>query len=119
MPELNRWRDIYKHLKSKGYDVYAPGQKVGDCTSKYIVVKNDGTAKVAGTSSEQEYYSVMCYVPLAEYSELETFKQKVKEDMKELHPMVSAVGEETPSYTDTNNKSHMISVEYRNYKKSF
>ena len=38
----SRWQDLYLHLKNKGYDVYAPAQKVGECTEPYLVVKNDG-----------------------------------------------------------------------------
>lgn len=116
MPE-SRWQDIFVHLGKNGFNVFPPGVKVGECTEKYIVVKNDGSTKVAGTSTEQEFYSVMCYVPLNEYSKLEVFKQDVKKCMSELSPMIKRHGKESPSFTDDKIKSHMISIEYSNYKK--
>ena len=35
----SRWQDLYDYLRSKGYEVYSPGQKDGDCLSPYLVVK--------------------------------------------------------------------------------
>lgn len=116
-PLESRWQDIFHHLKEKGYDIYAPGTKVGECTKPYIVVKNDGSYKHANFSTDREMYAVMCYVPKGQYSKLEPMVQKVKKDMKELEPMVLPYGQQMPSYYDDNYKAHYISIEYENYKK--
>lgn len=116
-PAKSRWEDIFLLLKKAGYEVYSPGTKVGDCTSKYIVVSNDGSTKHIGISTDDSYYSVMCYVPRDKYSELDTFVQNVKSKMKELEPMILPYGNETPAYYDDGVKAHMISIEYKNYKK--
>ena len=113
----SRWQDIYKHLKNNGIDVYSPGVKIGECTKEYVVVKNDGSAKVSGISTDEDYYSIMCYVPKQKYSRLEPLVQKVKEIMKELKPMIQPAGSQTPSYYDDSVKAHMASIEYKNYKK--
>ena len=113
----SRWRDIFLHLKKEGFDVYSPGTKVGECTEEYIVVKNDGSSKHPTVSSDNDLYAVMCYVPKESYSRLEPMVQEVKKAMKGLEPMILPYGSQTPSYYDDSYKAHMISIEYKNYKK--
>jgi hypothetical protein len=113
----SRWQDIYLHLKKSGFDVYSPGVKIGECTKEYIVVKNDGSFKHPMVSSDNDLYAVMCYVPKENYSRLEPMVQEVKKAMKELEPMIMPYGNQTPSFYDDSCKAHMISIEYKNYKK--
>lgn len=113
----SRWQDIFLHLKKEGFDVYSPGTKVGECTEEYIVVKNDGSSKHSTVSSDNDLYAVMCYVPKESYSRLEPMVQEVKKAMKGLEPMILPYGSQTPSYYDDSYKAHMISIEYKNYKK--
>ena len=56
----SRWQDLYLHLKNKGYDVYAPAQKVGECTEPYLVVKNDGSYKHVNFSTDMDMYAIYC-----------------------------------------------------------
>ena len=113
----SRWQDIFLHLKKAGFVVYSPGTKVGECTEEYIVVKNDGSSKHPTVSSDNDLYAVMCYVPKESYSRLEPMVQEVKNAMKGLEPMILPYGSQTPSYYDDSYKAHMISIEYKNYKK--
>lgn len=113
----SRWQDIFLHLKKSGFEVYPPGQKVGECLTKYIVVKNNGSSKHPSFSTDIDLYSIMCYVPKERYSLLEQFVQAVKINMKELEPMIMPYGNQTPSYYDDGVKAHMISIGYKNYKK--
>lgn len=113
----SRWQDIFLHLKKEGFDVYSPGTKVCECTEEYIVVKNDGSSKHPTVSSDNDLYAVMCYVPKESYSRLEPMVQEVKKAMKGLEPMILPYGSQTPSYYDDSYKAHMISIEYKNYKK--
>lgn len=113
----SRWQDIYLHLKKKGFDVYSPGIKTGECASEYLVVKNDGSSKHASFSTDVDLYAVLCYVPKNCYSSLEPLVQKVKKAMNELEPMIKPYGTQTPSFYDDSVKAHMISIEYKNYKK--
>lgn len=117
IPLESRWQDIYEHLKKKGYDVYAPGTKNGECINPYIVIKNDGGYKHANFSTNRDMYAIMCYVPKGQYSKLEPMIQKVKKDMKELEPMIQPYGQQLPSYYDDTYKAHYITIEYENYKK--
>lgn len=113
----SRWQDIFTHLKNAGFDVYSPGMKTGECISSYVVVKNDGSSKHASFSTDIDLYAVMCYVPKDKYSSLEPFVQSIKNSMKGLEPMITPYGSQTPSYYDDGVKAHMISIEYKNYKK--
>lgn len=113
----SRWQDIFLHLEESGFEVYPPGMKAGDCTSQYIVVKNDGSARHVGISTDDDFYAVMCYVPRDAYSSLEPMVQSVKRAMKGLEPMILPYGSQTPSFYDDSFKAHMISIEYKNYKK--
>ncbi len=113
----SRWQDIFEKLKELGFDVYSPGIKVGECIEKYLVVKNDGSSQHSSFSTDVDLYSVMCYVPKQAYSTLEPYVQSVKKAMKELEPMILPYGQQTPSYYDDTVKAHMISIEYKNYKK--
>lgn len=113
----SRWQDIFLHLKNQGFDVYSPGMKTGECTFEYVVVKNDGSSKHLSFSTDVDLYAVMCYVPKEKYSALETFVRRIKNSMKELEPMILPYGSQTPSYYDDSVKAHMVSIEYKNYKK--
>lgn len=113
----SRWQDIHLHLKQAGFDVYSPGIKAGDCTKAYVVLKNDGSTKHISFSTDIDLYSIMCYVPKSKYSELEVMVQEIKRVMKELQPMILPYGSQAPSYYDDSYKAHMISIQYKNYKK--
>lgn len=113
----SRWQDLYVHLKNKGYEVYAPAQKVGECTSPYLVIKNDGSYRHVNFSTDRTQYVIYCYVPKLKYSELEPLVQKVKQDMTELYPMFQLYGQELASFYDDEVKAHYIAIEYENYKK--
>lgn len=117
-PKESRWQDIYIHLKKSGFNVYSPGIKIGDCTKEYVVVKNDGSVSLSNISTDDDLYAVMCYVPKQQYSKLEPLVQKVKRAMKELEPMILPYGSQTPSYYDDGVKAHMVSIEYKNHKKT-
>ena len=113
----SRWQDIFMHLQNAGFDVYSPGTKVGECVSEYLVIKFDGSSKRVGFSTDNDLYSIMCYVPKDKYSLLEPLVQKVKKTMKGLKPMILPNGNQTPSYYDDSLKAHMVSITYKNYKK--
>lgn len=109
--------DIYKHLSNNGIEVYSPAQKKGECTSPYVVLKDAGTIKIAGLSSTQTIYDVMCYVPKDRFTLLEKYIHQVKQIMSKLQPMIMPLFIETASFYDDSVEAHMISVQYRNNRK--
>ena len=40
------FKEIYKHLKLKGFDVYSIGQHEGICSDPYLVIKENGETKI-------------------------------------------------------------------------
>lgn len=116
-PKESRWGDIYTLLKTKGFDVYPPGIKIGECVSPYVVVSISSSSAHTVFSTDIDLYSVMCYIPKLEYSKLEPLVQSVKKAMCDLKPMILPYGIQTPSFYDDEKKAHMVSIEYMNYKK--
>lgn len=112
-----RMQDIYLHLKNDGFEVYFPAQKVGECISPYVVVRDATTSRYLDYSSTVTYYDLLCYIPKDHFSQLEPFVEMVKESMKELVPMILPTHTQTQSYYDDSIKAHMISVLYKNYRK--
>lgn len=113
----SRIQDIYLHLKKKGFEVYFPTQKIGECLSPYVVIKDATTSQYLNYSSTVTYYDIMCYVPKDRFSTLEPFVESVKEAMKELNPMIRPTYSQTQSYYDDSVKGYMISIQYKNYRK--
>lgn len=113
-----RWRDIYMHLQSKGVDVYSPAQHVGECKSKYVVLKDAGLTKMASFSTTMQMYEVLCYVPAGQFSQVESYKETIKSYMAELKRnfMIRETYVETPSFFDEDINGHMVSVQYVVYK---
>lgn len=113
----SRWQDIYKTLQVAGFDVYSPGQHEGECLSPYVVVKDDGLQEMVGLSSNQQFFDILCYVPAEQYSTLSVFVAQVENALKTLEPMIMPVRSGTSSFYDDTVKGHMISRQYRNYRK--
>lgn len=117
MAAASRIQDIYLHLKEKGFEVYFPAQKVGECLSSYVVVKDATTSQYLQYSSTVTYYDIMCYIPKDHFSDLEPFVEEVKLAMKDLIPMIKPTHSQTQSFYDDSVKGHMISIQYKNYRK--
>lgn len=117
MSEKSVLKKVYDHIKQNGYDVYFPGQKKGECKSKYIVLKMDGGTVLDGVSSERPIYTILCYVPENQYSLLHEFVLEVKSMMRGVYPMLMYAGNETSSYFDDSVKAHMISFQYQGIRK--
>lgn len=116
--EDTRWKDIYNKLRSKGFDVYSPGQKTGECTDPYVVIKNSGRVSSTDISSSQDLYDLMCYVPEDRYSTLEPFVDSVESAMDELFPMIRSQHFRTASFYDSTVSAHMVSTQFVNWKKN-
>lgn len=114
----SRWQDLYSHLVSKGFLVYAPEQHVGDCLEPMLIVKNDGSYVHNYYSTDLDMYAILCYVPKLQYSKLDVLLQQVKKAMDDLYPMFRPYGTQTPSAYDDFVKGHYTTIQYVNYKKT-
>lgn len=113
--ENGHWADIYNYLKLKGFDVYSPEVKMGECTKPYIVVKNNGLVQIAGTSSNDWLYQLLVYVPQKRYSELEPYAKNVMFAMRDLEPLIMPERNISPSSYDDTVKAHFITLDYKNH----
>lgn len=111
----SRFDDICKFLQSQGYSVYAPGAKKGYCDKPYIVVKPTEGVKVLSISTFKRYYEIMCYAKTI--SQVEELKERLRDSMKALFPMLNPTFNETRPYFDDGVKGWMTSLEYINYRK--
>lgn len=111
------WKQIYRHLKAKGYDVYGPDQKEGYCLKPYVVVKIGLTIGLEEISSSEKLYDLLVYVPKDKFSQVEEYTEKLKEDMDELFPLVRPTSSETEPFYDESVRAYMTSVQYVNYRK--
>lgn len=112
---MSVWKRTFEQLKEAGIDVYPPATKKGECKSKYVVVKQDGSSQIGNFSSEQVYYQFMLYVPQNEYDTLSDFEAEVKKALDErLYPMLMPTGSTMPDYYDDSIKAHTRSFLYRN-----
>ena len=115
----SRWQDLYKFFESKGYEVYAPGEHLGECTSEFIVVKYAGSVSQTTVSSRRDLYDIMVYVPKAKYHALEVLVQKVISDLKEIRPLFLPYDmEQDESAYDVEANGHYVTLTYCNYKKN-
>ncbi len=113
----SRLQDIYHHLKANKFRVYFPAQKLGECTAPYVVVKDMEGTQFLDYSSTVQYYDILCYIPKEQFSTIEPFVDSVKQAMKGLSPMIKPTYTQTGSYYDDTVKAHMVSIQYKNYRK--
>lgn len=104
------WKTLFHYLESKGFNVFALGQHEGDCTSEYIVLRNNGI--LAGPGKERREYELLLYFPADRYSEFESYINRVKETMNLLFPGVQLIDQETPHYLDKEVMAYMTSLIY-------
>lgn len=106
---------IFGALQSHDIEVYPPATKDGECRTKYVVVKQDGSSQVGDFSSEYVFYQFMLYVPQNKYSELSQYEWEVKKVLgDELFPTLIPTGSNMPDYYDKDIKAHVRSFIYRN-----
>lgn len=111
------YEKIFDALNENDIIVYPPGTKTGICTYPYVVVKDAGASKHTSFSTQIQYYDLLIYIPVNQYSSLEKYVKKVKNIMNKLYPMVKTVYTDQPSYYDDTIKAHMKSIMYENYQK--
>lgn len=110
------YRTIYAHLKSKGFDVYSPGQHKGLCTAPYLVLRNAGTVTNLSISSTD--YEILTYYPADQYSHIEDYVDSVRDVMNELYPGIRLADDSSEPYLDEEVRAFQSSLLYRTYTNS-
>lgn len=103
------WKNIYIHLKSKGFNVYSPSQHNGVCKEPFIVLR------IAGETNKDSHstgiYDILVYYPKGKYSKIEDFRQDLIKAMSELD-YLKKTGLETPVIYEDDIQAHSFSIEY-------
>lgn len=112
------WERVYLHLKSKGIDVYSPGQHKGKCTSPYIVLKNNGTISFEGSNQiGSQSIDVIIYCPATNYSNIEPYTWQVQDFLKELKQYIRSTGNITPVILDDSVNGYTQTLGYQTFQR--
>ena len=109
------FKEIYKHLKDNGFDVYSIGQHEGICTKPYLVIKENGESEIVGTSLTNDIVEILIYYPIGIYSKLDEYKQSTLYAMKLLKG-IRRVMDPMPTIIDDDKKAYMTSFYFRKIK---
>lgn len=109
------FKEIYKHLKEKGLNVYSIGQHEGICNEPYLVIKDNGESEIVGTNLSNDVIEILIYYPVGQYSSLEGYLNALKGYMKELTKLRRIV-DSSPTIIDDDKKAYMTSLYYRKIK---
>lgn len=114
------WDIVATLLEKYGdFPVYPPATHNGECTSPYIVLKRDGSAKVPQNSSQYQYMRVMLYVPRNQYSKLDEYQKQIENVIQEkIFPLLLPTGQIESDYYDDNYNAHMRAMLYRNVRRN-
>lgn len=113
------YKFLFKYLEDGGFDVYTPGQKQGECTASYIVLKDAGVLPFVNFSTTQNLYDILCYVPVDHFTDLEPLLDSVEAYLNKLYPRFKSLHTRTTSYYDEDAKAYMASTQYVNYRKYY
>lgn len=109
-------KEIFDFLNNLGYEVYFPNQKTGECTSFYIVLKEQLTT--SGLTSYRLGYTnidIILYAPRTQMLMLLDKKKEIKEHLKGYKTLFYA-GMEAPVIEDDVVKGITCSVTYRSQR---
>lgn len=109
---LNR---LFEYLIENGIEVYFIGQKSGECTSNYVVLKNNGI-DAENNKVGRGLIDILFYVPVDYPATCEDYKLKVKRILKNFKGIRYA-GSETGEVVDEEKKAITFSVMYEIFKK--
>lgn len=112
------WERVFLLLKSKGVDVYSPGQHEGKCTSPYIVVKNTGTMGFQGSNQiGSQTLDIIIYCPKTNYSNMEPCTTQIQDFLSELKDYIRPTGNITPVVLDDTVNGYTQTVEYQTFQR--
>ena len=117
MEQKSQWQKLFEFLQQKKFNIFSPGQKIGKCEEPYIVLKYNGSNQHYLYTTDDDTYTILCYVPKLQYSLLDGYVQSVKLAMKEIFPQFVPTGSFSGSYYEEEIQAHMVSMDFKNHKK--
>ncbi|MEY7998606.1 hypothetical protein AB8U03_00070 [Clostridium sp. Mt-5] len=112
------WERVFLLLKSRGIDVYSPGQHEGKCTSPYVVVKNTGTSGFQGSNQiGSQTLDIIIYYPLTNYSDMEPYTCQIQNFLSQLKEYIRSTGNITPVVIDDTVSGYTQTIEYQTFQR--
>ncbi|MBV4417300.1 hypothetical protein [Clostridium tyrobutyricum] len=112
------WERVFLLLKTKGIDVYSPGQHEGKCTSPYVVLKNTGTMGFQGSNQiGSQTLDIIIYCPKTNYSSMEPYTTQVQDFLSELKDYIRPTGNIMPVVLDDTVSGYTQTVEYQTFQR--
>ncbi|KAA8676201.1 hypothetical protein [Clostridium sp. HV4-5-A1G] len=112
------WERVFLLLKSKGVDVYSPGQHERKCTSPYVVVKNTGTMGFQGSNQiGSQTLDVIIYYPATNYSGIEPYTVQIQGFLSGLREYIRPTGNITPVVLDNTVNGYTQTLEYQTFQR--
>ena len=105
--------ELFDFLYENDIEVYFVGQKKGECTSNYAVVRDAGTLGEGNNKIGSQLIDIILFSK--QVTDLISFKNKIKELMKGFKT-VRYIGEETPIIPESDFKAFSCSIVYQNQK---
>lgn len=106
------FKEIYKHLKDGGFEVYSIGQHKGNCEKQYIVISETGSNEIIGKNLMSDNIELLIYYPIGIYSEFTTYINQIKITMKDLKSYRRIISP-NPIIVDDDKKAYMTFLSYR------
>lgn len=110
------FQELYRYLKSKGFDVYSIGQHEGICTSPFLVIKEMGTTSTLEKNINKELVEVFVYYPKGQYSKVGDYVNSIEEALNILDSIEPAY-EAIPIITDDDKQAYFTRLSYYKEKK--
>ena len=108
-------KKLFDFLFDNDIDVYFPGQHKGECTSNYVVIKENTTSSLNGITGSG-LIDLLFFVPESDYLECANYRKKVKEILENFKD-IEFTGNETGPVTDDSVKAYTFSLMYKKYKR--
>lgn len=105
--------ELFDFLYENNIEVYFQGQKKGECTSNYVVVKDSGTLGELSNKVGSEFIDIILFSK--QVTDLINFKNEIKELIKGFKTL-RYLGEETPIIPESDFKAFSCSIVYQNQK---
>ena len=108
---------IFDKLYEHELNPYFVGQHEGICEEDFVIVKDDGILNSINSNRlGQNIVDIILFVPIYDYTRMETYEKQVKNALKELGYLRSQ-GFKTPVIADDEKKAYTTSMRYVLQKK--
>ncbi|HBF4252765.1 hypothetical protein [Clostridioides difficile] len=105
------FKKIYKHLKTKGFNVYSIGQHQGLCIEPFLVIFEKGLLQTTEKNIIKDLFEIYVFYPIGQYSKVSEYKISVESVMDEIVGIKQAY-EALPILIDDEKQAYFTRLSY-------